>query len=397
MSRGAEGLRASLVLVCCLSAGCYSIGYDADPALGELLAVPIFRNETLRRGLEHDLTRDLRREILETTSFHLTPAGPDVPVLRGTIERVDEESLVAGSSEGVLYGSIRVQVRFGVYRGATLLIGEDTDGDGQPDGEFRLQGLAERDPARGEDRLSAGREALRDLAEMIALSLQGRRDDRYEPNDGPESAALLAPGRQYALVQRESDWFRVAVPARRRLRITIFHSAELKLELRDAKGQTLPGAVAREEGRLQEWISGIAPSEVTLHVSGGDQARRYQLAIELLPDDPAEPDQGPDQATLLSPSVEVRGIARDEDWFVIEQPAGAAVLIEVETEPGDPALGLEATDEDALPLPSSQATQTRQENRTLLRIEPSPKARRIYVRLGGASETPTPYRIRFGG
>ena len=97
--------RGLLALVACFSAGCYSIGYDADPALGELLAVPIFRNETLRRGLEHDLTRDLRREILETTPFHLTNAGPEVPVLRGTIERVDEEVLVAGPQEQVLYGS----------------------------------------------------------------------------------------------------------------------------------------------------------------------------------------------------------------------------------------------------------------------------------------------------
>ena len=72
-------------------------------------------------------------------------------------------------------------------------------------------------------------------------------------------------------------------------------------------------------------------------------------------------------------------------------------MIEVETEPGDPALGLEASDADSLPLPSSQATQTQKDNRTLLRIEPAAKARRIYLRLGGASATPTPYRIRFGG
>jgi len=391
------GLRRGLLaLVTCLSAGCYSIGYEADPSLGELLAVPIFRNETLRRGLEHDLTRDLRREILETTPFHLTNAGPEVPVLRGTIERVDEEVLVAGAQEQVLYGSVRVAVRFGVYRGRTLLVGADSDGDGVPDGELRLEGLAERDTARGEDRLSAGREALRDLAEMIALELQGRRDDRYEPNDDAESAALLTPGRQHALVQRESDWFRIEVPARRRLRAVLYHSADLRFELRDSKGQPLPGVAVRGEGRLLEWISGTQPSQVTLHVSGGDASARYQLALELFPDDLAEPNQGPEEATPLTSGVEVRGIARDEDWYRLEQPAGKALLIEVEVDAAEPPLVLEVTDTDALPLAQSQATLTRREGKSLLRVEPSPKARTLYLRLGGARENPTPYRLSFG-
>lgn len=378
------------------SAGCYSIGYESDPALGEVLAVPIFRNETLRRGLEHDLTRDLRREILETTPFHLTEVDPEVPVLRGTIERVDEEVLVAGSREEVLYGSVRVHVRFGVYRGRTLLVGADSDGDGVPDGEIRLQGLAERDSARGEDRLSAGREALRDLAEMISLELQGRRDDRHEPNDDAESAALLTPGRQHALVQREADWFRVEVPGRQRLRATLYHSADLQFALRDGKGSPLPGVDVRGEGRLLEWISGSEPTQITIHVSGGDASARYQLALELFPDDRAEPNQSPEEATPLASGVEVRGIARDEDWFRLEQPADKALLVELQTDPKDPAPGLEAADADALPLPAGQATLTRRDGKSLLRIEPSPKARTIYLRLGGASETPTPYRLRFG-
>jgi lipopolysaccharide assembly LptE-like protein len=388
--------RALLVSLVCLSSGCYSIGYEADPSLGDLIAVPIFRNETLRRGLEHDLTRDLRREILETTPLHLTPADPLVPVLRGTIERVDEEVLVAGAREEVLYGSVRIAVRFGVYRGRTLLIGADSDGDGVPDGELRLEGLAERDTARGEDRLSAGREALRDLAEMIALELQGRRDDRYEPNDDAESAALLRAGRQHALVQRESDWFRVEVPARQRLRAVLYHSADLRFELRDARGEALSGVEVRGERRLLEWIGGVKPTTVTLHVSGGDASARYQLALELFPDDGAEPNQGPEEASALAPGAVVRGIARDEDWYRLEQPAAAALLIEVEADPSEPPLTLEVTDPDALPLGEGEVTLSRREGKSLLRVEPSAKARTLYLRLGGAREDPTPYRLRLG-
>ena len=380
------------------SSGCYTIGYEVDEtALSDLIAVPIFRNETLRRGLEHDLTRELRREILETTPLQLCAASPDVPVLRGTIERVGEQVLVAGAAEEILYGSVQVDVRFGVYRGAQLVLGEDSDGDGRPDAEFRLSGLAERDPRRGEDRLEASREALRDLAEMIALELQGRRDDRYEPNDSLGSAARLPSGQQYALIQREEDWFRVAVPARRRLRVTLFHSAALRVELLSPSGAPLPGVASRDEGRLQEWISGLSEGELLLKVSGADKGAAYQLALEVLPDDADEPNQSPSAASALSLGIERRGIARDEDWFVVEQPPGKALLVRLGgLEGADPSAALpslRACDGEALPLPASEASASDQPGRRLLRIEPRREARRVWLRVGGASEAPIPYRL----
>lgn len=391
-----------LLLACALtlaSSGCYSIGYEVDEAaLSDVIAVPIFRNETLRRGLEHDLTRELRREILETSPLHLTAAGPEVPVLRGTITRVGEQVLVAGAAEEVLYGSVQVEVRFGVYRGEELVLGEDSDGDGRPDAEFRLSGLAERDTRRGEDRLDASREALRDLAEMIALELQGRRDDRYEPNDSLGAAAPLPTGRQYALIQREEDWFQLKLPARRRLRVTIYHSAELRLELCSPAGQPLGGVERRDGGRLQEWIGGVEESKVFLKVSRGDDASgggrgvAYQLALEVLPDDAAEPNQSPGAATPLEPGREARGLARDEDWFVLTQPAGRALLVRLEAE-GEVLPALSVCDGEALPLPEREVTATEQPGRRLLRIEAPAAERRVWLRLGGASESPIPYRL----
>ena len=100
-----------------------------------------------------------------------------------------------------------VSARFGVYEGRRLLIGADGDGDGRPDTEFLLQGFAEFNSARGESRISATDEALRDLAEMIAYRLTDPYDDRFEPNDDARGAALLEPGRQVALRQRNADWF----------------------------------------------------------------------------------------------------------------------------------------------------------------------------------------------
>ena len=56
--------------VCLLGCGCYSVGVRPVAGLEEL-AVPLFENQTLRRGVEHDLTRAVRREVLETTPLPL--------------------------------------------------------------------------------------------------------------------------------------------------------------------------------------------------------------------------------------------------------------------------------------------------------------------------------------
>ena len=306
-----------------VATGCYHLGYEPDRAVGRTLAVPIFDNQTLRRHLEHDLTRHVRRELLESTSYHLAPQGPGVPELRGAIVAVQEGVLIAGSAEEVFYGELRVQVSAGVYLDGRLVAGEDTDGDGVPDAEFTLSGLAERDTTRGEDRASAADEALRDVAEMLALRLQGRVDDRHEPNQEAASAAPLQPGLQRALIQRDPDLYRIELPERRALRVTLYHDDTGLTQRLVGAGR----ATARDGGRILELVGGEEAGSHVIEVNGPCEGARYALLVEVLDDDPYEPNQDAAHATPLPRGALLRLLGRDEDWFVVERPAGREVEV----------------------------------------------------------------------
>ncbi|MGE0706417.1 MAG: LPS assembly lipoprotein LptE [Planctomycetota bacterium] len=365
--------------------GCYSIGYEADPAIGLELAVPVFRNETLRRNLEYDLTRHLRRELLETTSYALAPEGEGVPTLRGTIVRVNERVLIAGAAEEVLYADLSVLVSFGVYRGQELVAGEDSDGDGAPDREYTLTGLAERDTTRGETREGAADEALRDVAEMIALRLQGRRDDRHEPNQEAAGAPLLAPGLHRALIQRDADWFALRLPPRSALRVTLFRASEdLRLRLSDRAGAPLPELHARDGGRILEVVGGLESRELRAVVEGPGAGASYRLLVEELEDDPHEPNQDATQATPLPTGASLRLLSRDEDWLRADLPAGRP--LEVSWRCAEP-LRVTLCDASGLPLPGvTNGADWR-------RLEASDAPRQVYVRVLGRG-LGVPYELR---
>lgn len=282
----ARAALAALALAAPALAGCYSVGFR--PAGGaESVAVATFENATLRRHVEYDLTRHVRREVLEATPLHLEDVDPDDPeqlVLRGRVASIDEAVLIAGAAEEVLLASVTVSVSFGVYAGGALRIGEDTDGDGALDGELVLTTFAERDRTRGESRETAIDEALRDLAEMIVFRLAAREDDRFEPNDEPAAARALPLGRQADLRQREADWFRLTVPPRQRLVATIFFDeGGLTLSATDVDGAPLADATADDEGRIVRVPSAAEPRAVRLRVAGDDSGQRYALDLRLEP------------------------------------------------------------------------------------------------------------------
>jgi len=272
-------LSPALLLLCC---GCYSVGVEPVAGLEEI-AVPLFENQTLRRGVEHDLTRAVRREVLETTPLQLTREADGArAVLRGVITQIDEQVLLAGPAEEVLEGGLQVTVRFGVYRDQALLVGEDSDGDGAPDGEIQLAGYAEYDTARGESRVSATAEALADLAEMIVFRLTAREDDRFEPNDAPAEAARLGVREQLDLMQRDADWFRWTLPPDTRFVATLYYDGEeLALSLHDPDGAPLPSAEQIDGARQVSLPAAADEREVLLQVRGDDRGQRYRLALRL--------------------------------------------------------------------------------------------------------------------
>lgn len=404
-------LLGALALVT-LGAGCYSLGYVPAPALaGGRIAVPIFENRTLRRGYEHDLTRHVRRELLETTPLHLArTTDPGVPVLRGVIEQVREGALVVDARQQRLLASLIVTVSFGVFLGDELVEGVDVDGDGRPDEPHVAIGYAELAPPLGESRETAADEALRDVAEMIALRLQARGDDPLEPNDGPAEAAALAPGRQFALVHGDPDWFRLSVPARGALAVTLLGAApglSLRVAAVEAPGQELIGpaaaATTRERGEVQDggravWIvGGHEPGEVLLEVvraaDAPDALIPYQLLVEAPADDWREPDDVPAQAKPLEVDRPLRLLQRDEDWHRVELPAGRALRARVEplaaaggeAAPGD--VDLLVTDVEGVPLRAAVPVGRREAS-----LPASDAPRVVLLRVSGDGSG-VPYRI----
>lgn len=363
-----------LVLACALLPGCYSVGFEPHGALAGGIAVPVFENKTLRRGVEVSLTRHVRREVLETTPLHLTRRGAG-PVLRGSVVSIKEGVLISGAQEEVLYSSVSVAVRFGVYEGGRLLIGEDTNGDGAPDEEIGLTGYAEFDVSRGQSRDTATEEALRDLAEMVVFRLAKRHDDRLEPNDTPERATRLTPGRQLALSQRNADWFRVSVTPRHALRVTRYGPDGLTLRAFGEDGAPLTGARIRDAGRLLEYFPGEAGRDVLLQVTGPDAGARYQLLVQVLPDDGREPNDVPAQATVLRLGQTVVLLQRNDDYFRVALPAGKPLRASLSPRP----LVLRATDALGAPLAEVRLA----EDERSLTVPALGQARTVYLRVSG--------------
>lgn len=277
-------MRPLAALAALALSGCYHVG--VQPAEGAAtIAVPIFQNRTLRREVEHALTRHVRREVLETTALHLGPEDGAGLVLRGAVTDVHDTALIVGSALERQHAAVTVTVSFAVFdRAGTMVVGEDADGDGRPDGDFTRVGYAEFTASRGETRESAMNEALQDIAEMVVQELTAREDDRHEPNDEPAAAATLRPGEQLALCQRDPDWFRIEVPAGLGLAVTLMApEGPFALELRSAAGAPLAEATTSEDRREAHVAPGPAGRVVLVKVTGDDHGRTYQLLLRLSP------------------------------------------------------------------------------------------------------------------
>lgn len=109
-------------------------------------------------------------------------------------------------------------------------------------------------------------------------------EDAFEQNDTLGTAAPLDPG-TYPLLLADEDWFRLAVPANRRLHVhAIFEPAavELALELRDASGAILGSSQTLDSPSTLAVSAGPLGEEVFLRVhdtSAGIGAGGYVLTV----------------------------------------------------------------------------------------------------------------------
>jgi len=168
--------RLALLLVLLFSSGCgYHVGSLRRPGIRRI-AVPVFANQTLRRGFERDITRAVQREIKESSSYLLSSAADADAVLVGEIRGIQESVLVEGRVDQVLEGKVQVSlaIRLLDRSGRPLSIDrESVSGGADKNGWVALIDQAEYVLTRGEDRTSATREALKELAERVVQVATG--------------------------------------------------------------------------------------------------------------------------------------------------------------------------------------------------------------------------------
>ena len=127
----------------------------------ERVAVPIFANQSFRQGLEFDLTRHFISELQLRTPVQVVGEGDAQASVEGMILAIRDRVREEDRDDRILASQVEVsaEVRV-VFRDGRRMMGP-----------VRHLEIAEFVRFRGEDRATATREALRDLARELVLRL----------------------------------------------------------------------------------------------------------------------------------------------------------------------------------------------------------------------------------
>jgi hypothetical protein len=113
-------------------------------------------------------------------------------------------------------------------------------------------------------------------------------EDDYEPNDGPGEARALPPGETDDLLLADEDWYRLTVPALRRVRVFAFSdpaAGHLSLDFRTPEGLLVASAHDLAGRTLVEAAAGEDAREILLrvHRPEGESPLPYDLVVHDLP------------------------------------------------------------------------------------------------------------------
>jgi len=114
-------------------------------------------------------------------------------------------------------------------------------------------------------------------------------EDAYEPNDGPIDARDLGPGQYERLRLEGEDWFRVAVPALRRLRVSVFSDArdgDVAVQLFAADGRQVDVSGSLDGTDVAIADAGRDGAVILLRIhraDGGTNATGYDLSLVFAP------------------------------------------------------------------------------------------------------------------
>lgn len=156
---------ACLILIFALISGC---GYSQKSLISRKINniyIPIFDNITFRRGLEFELTKAVKDEIMSKTNLRIVQKDSADTILYGTIKNVTEGILTQDITDNI------VESRLTIYVDIKLV---DRRTDRTLINKSNLKKSAEFIVKRGETIDSAAEEGLAALAKVIVYHLEDK-------------------------------------------------------------------------------------------------------------------------------------------------------------------------------------------------------------------------------
>jgi len=152
-----------IMVIFALISGC---GYSNKSLISRKINsiyIPIFENETFRKGLEFDLTNAVKDEIMSNTKLRIAKKDNADTILTGKIQKVTESMLSSNAEDNIVEGRVTIYVDIKLVdrrTGRTLIE------------EKNVKQSAEYIVKRGENIKTASRESLVLLAEKIVSHLE---------------------------------------------------------------------------------------------------------------------------------------------------------------------------------------------------------------------------------
>ena len=152
-----------IVVFFALISGC---GYTTKPLISRKINsiyIPIFENDTFRRGLEFDLTTAVKDEIMSKTKLRIAKKDNADTILTGKIMKVTEGLISSNVADNIVESRVTITVDMEIVdrRTGRKLIEQKG-----------LTRSAEFVVNRGENIKTASQEGLTELAEVIVAQLE---------------------------------------------------------------------------------------------------------------------------------------------------------------------------------------------------------------------------------
>lgn len=153
---------ACVLVIFVLISGC---GYTTKSLISRKvnsIYIPIFENDTFRRGLEFGLTNAVIDEIMSKTKLRIAHKDNADLILTGKIIRVNEGVHSSNAQDNIVESSVTITVEIRIYERRTE----------RSIGEATLSNTAEFIVSRGENIKTATQESQVGLAEKIISQLE---------------------------------------------------------------------------------------------------------------------------------------------------------------------------------------------------------------------------------